>query len=203
MSSPPTWNYPTPGPYGRPPAQGWTPGQGPQVPEPKRGLQWWAWLLIIGAGVLFLSCTGILAFVIHIGSVGPETKIYAGNEVPARFTDTMKQLQVLEPGEQIRYFYSDALKDIKQGFYFVSDRKVVVYIESAAKPTTVVKFDQIADAEISPSDSTWVDGSITLTLKDGTIVGFPVSSEQGRDKLFFKAIQESMPKGQSTKPEKE
>ena len=76
-----------------------------------------------------------------------------------------------------------------------------MYIESAATVATKAKFDQIADVKLSPSNSTWIDGSITLTLKDGSTVGFPVSSEQGRDKLFYKAILESLPKASVKKPE--
>ena len=94
----------------------------------------------------------------------------------------------------MRLFYSDALSDIREGFYFLSDRKVAVYIHSAATPATAVRFDQIKDASFSGSDSEWTDSSITLTLKDGSTVSFPVSTELGRDKLSFKTIQDAMPK---------
>jgi hypothetical protein len=175
VSNPPTWHYPAPGQPPAGPAHGWPPAQPPR----RKGLPWWAWALIAGGGLIFLTCVGGFAWLVHVGNVGPDTKVYAGNEVPARFMDTMKELKLIEPGEQIRYFYSDAVKDIKDGFYFVSDRKVVVYKESAATPATKVKFDQITDASLSG----------------------PVSSEQGRDKLFFKAIQEKMPKRRASSPE--
>jgi hypothetical protein len=156
-------------------------------------------VLVVAGALAMLSCGGLLAFLVHVGSVGPDTKVYTGNEVPARFTDTLRELALLEPGEQIRYFYSDALKDIRDGCYFVSDRKVAVYKRDAATPATLVKFDQIADAQLAASGSTWTDGSITLTLNDGQTVGFPVSSEQGRDKQFLKAIQDQV---KSAKPRK-
>jgi hypothetical protein len=169
---------------------GWQAVPPPPAPPRKKGLPGWAWALIGVGALVLLSCGGLLAFLVHVGTVGPETKVYAGNEVPARFADTLRELNLLEPGEQIRYFYSDALKDIRDGCYFVSDRKV--YKRDSATPATLVKFDQIADVQLAASDSTWTDGSITLTLRDGQTVGFPVSSEQGRDKLFLKAIQDQV-----------
>jgi hypothetical protein len=179
---------------------GWQPVPPPPAPPRKKGLPGWAWALIAVGALFLLSCGGLLAFFVHVGSVGPDTKVYLGNEVPARFADTLRELNLLEPGEQIRYFYSDALKDIRDGCYFVSDRKVAVYKKDAATPATLAKFDQIADVQLAASDSTWSDGSITLTLKDGQTVGFPVSSEQGRDKLFFQAIQEKVKTQNQRKP---
>jgi len=169
---------------------GWQVQRPPAPPPKKKRLPGWAWALIVVGGLVLLSCTGLVGFLIHVGSVGPETKVYTANEVPARFADTLRQLKLLEPGEQIRFFYSDALKDIRDGCYFVSDRKVAVYNRSSATPATTVKFDQIADVQLDSSGSKWEDGSITMTQKDGNTVAFPVSSEQGRDKLFYKAIKD-------------
>jgi hypothetical protein len=85
-------------------------------------------------------CAGIIGFVSYIGAKGPDTKAYTGNELPSKYLAIVNELALLEPGEQIRFFYSDAMTDIKDGFYFVSDRKVVVYIADAAVPATKVPF---------------------------------------------------------------
>jgi hypothetical protein len=149
-------------------------------------------MLIAGVGFIFLSCAGIIALVTYVGHKGPDTKAYAGNELPAKFVTVVQSLNLLEAGEQIRFFYSDAMTDIKEGFYFVSDRKVVVYIADAATPATVVPFAKIAKAEIERTDAFLEDSTITLTLTDDSIVTFPVSHEGDRDKLFHETIEKSI-----------
>lgn len=164
------------------------PQQPPQMPPRKRGLSTAMRVLIICGGLVLLGCAGFCGFAGYVGSVGPETKVYAGNEVPKRFTDVINELDLLESGENVRFFFSDALTDVRKGMYFVTDRKVVVYIESAVTPATVVPFAKIAEAELK-SGTSWIDdGAITLHLKDGSVVVFPVSPTDGRDKLMFEAI---------------
>jgi len=140
---------------------------------------------------LFLCCGGGLVGVMYIGTVGPETSVYMGNQVPSRFVDTMKAEGALDDDETLLYFYSDALTDIRDGFYFVSDKKVVVYIQGTGDtPLTKIPFDQIETAELFRNESFVEDSQIILFLKDGSPVSFPVSSEYGRDQKFFDAIME-------------
>ena len=171
---------------------GYNPYAQPPYPPPlmprRRGLSPLMWVLIVVGAVIALGCAGFLGFAAYIGSVGPGTQIYAGNEVPKRFVDVANELKLLESGETIKFFYSDAMTDVRQGMYFVTDRKVVVYIADAATPATVVPFAKIEDADLQSSTS-WIEkGSVTLHLTDGSVVIFPVSGEGKRDKLMFDAI---------------
>jgi len=115
--------------------------------------------------------------------------VYTASEVPRRFIDVASSLGLLDPGERVTFFYSDALLDVRDGMYFVTDKKVVAYTADAATPATVVPFWMIEEAELDSSTSALQDGWITLTLADGEIVVFPVSSEAGRDQLMFNAIE--------------
>lgn len=201
----PPYQPPTPLPPGyspgMPPPGGGPGGFRPGFPAPpppgkvRRGVPWWGWVLILGGGLLVLSCGGVLGWVVYIGAVGPETKVYTANEVPRKFLTTIEGLNLLEPGEKLLYFYSDGLTDIRNGFYFVSDRKVVVYRQDAGSaPATVVPFARIQDAQIQRTDSFFEDSTITLVLDDGSEVAFPVSGELDRDMKFLSAIQKGMGK---------
>jgi hypothetical protein len=168
------------------------PGGGPPQPPGRRrrgGLPAWAWVLIVLGALVLLSCAGLFAFVAYVGSAGPGTRVYTANEVPRKYVDLSTQLGLLDPGEKVRFFYSDALTDVRGGMYMVTDKKVVVYIEDAQTPATIVPFGRIEEATLDASDSDWVDGTITLVLADGSAVTFPVSAEGGRDKLMFDAIE--------------
>jgi hypothetical protein len=180
-------------PYGQPYPHGAVPPGAPGQ-KPKRRIPWWGWALIILSGLTVLSCGGCLALVAYIGAKGPDTKVYTANEVPAKFVDIARRLGLLDPGEQVKFFYSDALVDIEKGFYFATDKKVVVYIKSAATPATIVPYSKIDSVDLKSSDSWTDDGTITLKLRDSSVVAFPVSSEEGRDKHFADWIEKSMGK---------
>jgi hypothetical protein len=166
----------------------------PNSPESKSKGSWkWLWGLLIGGGLLvLLPCGGCVGFLVYMTSVGPETSVYTANELPKRFEETAREVGALEDGERILYFYSDALTDIRSGFYFVSDRKVVAYNQDAVTPLTIVAFDQIEDLQLQRDTSFLTDSEVHLTLKDGSPVSFPLSSELDRDQAFFEAIQRSI-----------
>ena len=154
----------------------------------------WVWILILLAVLFVLPCTGLLAVLAYIGAQGPETSVCAGNQVPAAYIDTMKEVGAIDEGETILYFYSDALLEIRDGFYFVSDRKVVIYSEEAGDPPLIkVAFDEIQDLDLARDESFFTDSEITLVLMDGRVLAFPVSSEKGNDQRFFDAIKGRVP----------
>ena len=156
-------------------------------PAKKSRLLWW---ILGGFGaVVFLFCGGIFASLLYVGTVGPETSVYTGNRVPERFVNTMESVGALDPDETILFFYSDALTDIRDGFYFVSDKRVVIYFQGTASPLTSLPFDEIVDAEIYRDESFFEDSQILLTTRDGQFHALPVSSEYDRDEKFFEAIE--------------
>lgn len=165
-------------------------GKDAAYPPQPRGSRVWLWLLLGVGAFVALACSGGLAGLVYLGVYCPETSVYTGNQVPARFIATMKDVEALDEGENLLYFYSDAMTDIRQGFYFVSDKKVVIYSEAAGEsPLTVVRFEEIDDLVLDRDESFFEDSQITLELKDGRPVSFPVSSETSGDQRFFEAIQ--------------
>ena len=151
------------------------------------------WILGAGGILCFICCGGIIGGITYIGIASPETSAYTGNQVPTRFLNTAREVGALDANENVRYFYSDSLFDIREGFYFVSDKKVVIYIEDGREsPLTAIPFDKIADAQLSRDESFFMDSQITLETKDGEFIAFPVSSEFDRDQAFFDVIQDEI-----------
>ena len=62
-------------------------------------------------------------------------------------------------------------------------------IDRHGSTLTVVEFDQIADLTFDRDELFFTDLQITLELKDGRPISFPVSSEVNRDEKFFETIQ--------------
>jgi len=151
------------------------------------------WIAGAAAVAVLTCCGGIGVGLAYVGIVGPGTSVYTGNQVPSRFLTTAKEVGALEPDEKIRFFYSDSLVDIRNGFYFVSDRKVALYIEDGREsPLITISFDDIASADISRDESFFEDSQIMIETNDGELIAFPVSSEFDRDQAFIKAIQDQV-----------
>lgn len=158
-------------------------------PRQQSNLLWW----ILGAGAvgMLICCGGGIGGLAYLGTYAPDTAVYTGNRIPADFLSTVKSVGALDDDEKILFFYSDAITDIRDGFYFVSDQKVVIYAQQKGDSAlNKISFDQIADHDLYRDESFFEDSEITLRLKDGQVLSFPVSSEHDRDQKFFDAIVE-------------
>ncbi len=144
-------------------------------------------ILCIGLGALVaLGVTGLIT----IGSIGPDTYVYLGQQLPKRYLEEVKSLGLVADDEKIRYFYSDALFDIKEGLYFVTDRNLVLYCQDWDQPDTIIPFAAIADIKAEYDDSFLEDSYVYVATHDDLEVSFPLSSERGRDKMFVEYLTE-------------
>lgn len=133
----------------------------------------------------YLSLNIIIFFL--IGCDGPETYIYLGHQVPKKYIEEVKNLGLLQNDEKIKYFYSDAITDIKEGIYFVTDQKLVLYNNEWQEPKTIIMFDEIISLDVEYNDSFYEDSYIMVET-DELELDFPVSSEKKRDKDFYNYI---------------
>ena len=69
----------------------------------------------------------------------------------------VRDLGILEDSEKIRYFYSDALVNIRNGMCFVTDSKLVLYNENWAEPQLAVPLHTIVDAQVEYNESFFED----------------------------------------------
>jgi hypothetical protein len=146
---------------------------------------------IVGLCVAAVIIIG-LVFLFVVGSLGPDTAVYTGHQIPKKFMATIRSLNLLSDGEQIRYFYSDAMLDIKAGFYFVSNTRLVLYSSKWETPEVILPFEEIESVEADYSDSFWEDSIVYVTTSSGMDVCFPVSSERGLDRKFVEAIKQNL-----------
>jgi hypothetical protein len=146
------------------------------------------------AGIILgiIACL-IAVAVMYIGTVSPETHIYTGRQVPKKYMSTIGELKLLQKDEQIRYFYSDAILDIKAGFYFVTGRNLVIYSSEWEEPAEVMPLKEITKLEVEYDDSFFEDSMVYIETMQGLEISFPLSSEKGMDRKFVEAIREKMP----------
>ena len=158
--------------------------------------------LLVGCGVVAVGFVIlVVAALIYIGTVGPGTAVVSGRQLEQRFLDKVHELGLLQEGETIQYFYSDAMVDIAGGLYLVTDRHVILYNDQWPEPRIILPFEEVTSLEASYDDSFFVDSTLTLGLPDGSSISFPVSSEQGGDRRVFEYIDQRRPKGDEEAPD--
>lgn len=162
-------------------------GRGLPVETRKSGL--WVKVLVIAAGLVVVVVVAVFALLVYIGSEAPSTSVLPGRQIPKNYLSTIQTLGLLEESEQILYFYSDAMMDIEEGFYLLTDRKVVVYDNEWEPPDIRIPFLRIERLDITYNESFWTDSIVLVVLTDGSEVRFPLSSDDGGDKKFFTAME--------------
>ena len=158
-----------------------------QTAPEREGSRMPKWLWILGGVFAFLA-VALVGILVYAFMVGPDIEVVPGAQVPQRFLSKIRALDLLEPGERVKFFYSDAFINIEEGFYLFTDRKVVVYKSEYEQPALVLPFAEIKDIDIEFAESTWEDSQVYLKLADDGVVSFPVSSEGGGDKRFYEAL---------------
>lgn len=144
-------------------------------------------VLLIFAGLLALAFGGGLIFIMYVGLMGPATYVYPSGQVPQRFLNVAEEIGGLQAGESVEFFYSDGFTDVKDGFSYVSDRKVVVFMPDGEPPLLAIPYGDIQSVEIERDGSFLYDSIITLETED-SYISIPFSSEMDRDIDVYEAI---------------
>jgi len=141
-------------------------------------------LTIVGGSVLAL----ILGCLIYLGSLGPPVGVVPGRQLGAKYVSSIRDLGLLGEDELILYWYSDAVLDFKDGFYFFTKRKVVLYCQEWENPSIVIPYSYISNLKFFHNASIWEDSQIELSLNDNSQVFLPVSSDNDGDQIFYEQL---------------
>ena len=138
---------------------------------------------MVTAGYIFVII--VVLSLLFLSNKIPETGIYLGHEIPKKYLIEIIDLGLLEANEQIKFFYTDGIFDIKNGLYFVTDTKFVAYCKKWEEPKKVIRVDEIVDLDIEYKYLFTNDSNVYLKTKSGFELEFPLSSEKDRDKEFY------------------
>ncbi|MCA8980719.1 MAG: hypothetical protein H6831_16200 [Planctomycetes bacterium] len=156
--------------------------------------------ILLGCGVLIGAVVVVTILgLVYIGTMTPGTAVQPGEKVRKSFVAEMRELGVLEPDEELRYFYSDGLLSLREGCYVLTDRALVVFVEEEIDPPMRLLFDQILRIECTYSDEFLYDSSVFVHYADeesedeelASWVYVPLSTERGGDRRFLEALSAS------------
>ncbi|MHC4376774.1 MAG: hypothetical protein ACYS26_09280, partial [Planctomycetota bacterium] len=119
----------------------------------------------------------------------PGTAVTAGEDLPDFEEELLLENQILEPGEQILYFYSLALTNYLDDGNVLTDRRVISYTMDTGKlGVSSATFDEILLIEPEYTEDAFGDTSLMVETEDEYIYLF-LSSEEGKDRLFIEELE--------------
>ena len=145
-------------------------------------------LIVLGVMAVLLV-VGAVVFFWYVGTYGPATRVAPGRQVARQHVETLREIGLLEEGETLQWFYSDALLDIKGGAYIATDRKLAAYNSQWAEPAVVAPYDRITDLSMTDGEGMFFDSVLEVTLDDGTAITIPLATEGGGDRSFYEFAQ--------------
>jgi len=149
---------------------------------------WGGWSYVsLAAGVL-VTAIAVLSF-----SMVP-SHVLKQSEIPSSYQRTLVEAGILEPDEQIRFFYSLGLFSILEEGNILTDERVVSYetweagllVSSAAYP-------DIQDVDVEYAKGVLDDTTLTISTVGGDQFLLFLSNEKGRDREFLSALEDRIP----------
>lgn len=166
--------------------------------DPETGLPSQAKTSVFAKVVIALSTllgvvvvAGVVIVVLSVNRVGLEPGVVPGWRLQSSHVEVINSLEILEPEEEIRFFFSDAFWDIKNGFSLLTDRSVVLFSQQWEQPMTKIPFDQIVGLEVYYSGSWSVHSTVAVDSVDTSAVQFPLSAYANGDRDFVEALEEA------------
>jgi serine/threonine-protein kinase len=153
-----------------------------QKSKKKRGA-----IFYIGVGILGPIIIAV-GFLIIFGALSPPTEVIPGKMLNKKYSTFIREQGLIRDGDEIIYWYSDGFPGFKNGFYFYTKEKVIVYCKDWEDPVIAMPFTIIEDIKFEHHPSLIEDSRIILRLNDKTEIDFPVSSEKGGDKKFYDTL---------------
>ncbi len=138
----------------------------------------------LGGGVL-LVLGGIIWFFFVIVMLMPETGVISGDALSDSDRQILLDEGYLLDNEKVLSFYSSGLWSIREDGNLLTDERVVSYeVQGGEKYFAAVPYTEIADIEVTFSQSWFEDTQIVVTTNDGEDIYLIVSPEEGGDRAF-------------------
>lgn len=160
-----------------------------EAAEPKQGgMPGWVIALLAVGGVMLLGCLGVCGGLMYLGASSPDTFVYSSNQVPPQYIDSAKRLGLVDNNESVLYFYSDAMLDVEDAMYILTDQHLVLHNTAWSDTQRIITFNEIASVGASWSSDWLTDSMVAVQLSDGSSWSFPLSMENDTDHRFVEKL---------------
>lgn len=171
-------------------------------PAPRRASSRRAFLLgmLAGCGLSLVLAVGLVAaaavavtVLMETGHV-PDTAAIPGEALPAATRDLLVAEGLIEPDEQVLYFYSGGFLSLREDGNLFTDRRVISYSEDEDGDELVVEqasYPEIADVQVLYGEGFLADSEVTIVRHDGDSFWLRVCNDEGHDRRFVERLVET------------
>jgi hypothetical protein len=156
--------------------------------------------MLAGCGVSLVLALGLVAaaavaitVLMGTGHV-PDTAAVPGERLPAPTRDFLVEEGLIEPDEQVLYFYSGGFLSLREDGNLFTDRRVISYFEDEGGDELIVEqasYPEIADVEVEYGEGFLADSEVTIVRTDGGSFLLLVCNEEGHDRRFVERLIET------------
>jgi len=140
-------------------------------------------------GKIIAALLGAIVLIyIFLAGLGPETYVISGKEIPKKYMQVIRDLGLIEEGENVQLFYSDAFYNIKDGMYFLTEKRLVIYSRDWTTEKVSTLFSEIVEIVPEIGNSSWDDSVIWVSTKNAGELRVPVSNEDGGSERFYEYL---------------
>lgn len=145
---------------------------------------------------------GLLIVLAVIGAFALPIQALRDSEIPSSYTVTLVEAGVLEPEEELQFFYSAGLFSILEDGNLLTDERVVSY-ETVDGELYVASslYEGVRSIDVEYSETIFMDTHLTVSTVSGEEFLLFVSAEEGRDREFVSYLQNRGQAAQSASPE--
>ena len=156
----------------------------PAVIDPKN-LPLWAKSLFSFVGIVFVGLVGL--GVLAITGTVPNSEVVPGRELSSDVKAELVNYQILDPAEEVLYFYSGALFSFTEDGQLLTNNRLVSYMKDDMDrlKTWKLDYDEIDRFESLGDDLYRVYGN---SRAEHEFVDILLSSENGGDKTFLNEL---------------
>lgn len=98
--------------------------ENPESYRARKKSKWWLWLIgVVGAVFMVLVGVGVAIMT----GVIPAVQVQTGTEIPKKQEARLREVDLLQPGEQVRYYYSTGFIDIATDGAILTNKRVLGY----------------------------------------------------------------------------
>jgi hypothetical protein len=156
--------------------------------------------MLAGYGISLVLAFGLVAaatvtvtVLMETGHV-PDTAAIPGEALPAATREFLVEQGLVEPDEQVLYFYSGGFLSLREDGNLFTDRRVISYFEGEDGDELVVEqasYPEIADVLVEYKEGYLADSEVTIVRADGDSFLLLVCNEEGHDRRFVERLIET------------
>ncbi len=149
----------------------------------------WMYYVGIPSGLLVLLVAGF--GVLTMSGLFPSTEVTSGSEMRQKDRSLLIETGIVQPKEDIRYFYSDGFLSILEDGNILTDQRVIRYVRDKTNGLKVYEFmiDEIKQVKLIEQGNA-INPSIyeVRSFREDSWVRLSLSTESGGDVAFIEAL---------------